>query len=109
MIDQDAFVDCRGLVYAHLPSTLETLGRGVFYACPKLEEVSIPVATKNIGMFCFMACPKLKRIYNYATTPQKVSSLFDKDAKITVFVPRESVDKYRQAECWKEQDIQPLP
>lgn len=109
MIDQDAFVDCRGLVDAHLPSTLETLGRGVFYACPKLEEVSIPVATKNIGMFCFMACPKLKRIYNYATTPQKVSSLFDKDAKITVFVPRESVDKYRQAECWKEQDIQPLP
>lgn len=108
-IDQDAFVECRGLVDVHLPSTLETLGRGIFYACPNLEEVSIPAATKNIGMFCFMACPKLKRIYNYATTPQKVSSLFDKDAKITVFVPRESVDKYRQAECWKEQDIQPLP
>ncbi len=108
-IDQDAFVECRGLVDVHLPSTLETLGRGIFYACPNLEEVSIPAATKNIGMFCFMACPKLKRIYNYATTPQKVSSLFDKDTKITVFVPRESVGKYRQAECWKEQDIQPLP
>lgn len=107
-IDQDAFVECRGLVDAHLPSTLETLGRGVFYACPELEEVSIPAATKNIGMFCFMACPKLKRVYNYATTPQKVSSLFDRDAKITVFVPRESVDKYRQAECWKDQDIRPM-
>lgn len=108
-IDQDAFVECRGLVDAHLPSTLETLGRGVFYACPNLEEVSIPAATKNIGMFCFMACPKLKRVYNYATTPQKVSSLFDDDARITVFVPRESVDKYRKAECWKDMDIQPLP
>lgn len=108
-IDQDAFVDCRNLVDAHLPSTLETLGRGVFYACPNLEEVSIPAATKYIGMFCFMACPKLKRVYNYATTPQKVSSLFDDDARITVFVPHESVDKYRQAECWKDMDIQPLP
>lgn len=108
-IDQDAFVECSGLVDVHLPSTLETLGRGVFYACPKLEEVHIPAATKSIGMFCFMACPKLKCIYNHATTPQKVSSIFDKDKKVTVFVPRESVDKYRQAECWKEQDIQPLP
>lgn len=108
-IDQDAFANCRGLVDAHLPSTLQTLGRGVFYACPNLEEVSIPAVTKSIGMFCFMECPKLKRIYNYATAPQKVSSLFDKDARITVFVPRKSVDKYRQAKCWRNMDIQPLP
>lgn len=59
-------------------------------------------------MFCFMECPNLKRIYNHAPTPQKVTSLFDKDKKIKVYVPRESVEKYRQAECWKEQEILPI-
>lgn len=107
-INQDAYAACWYLVDAHLPSTLQSLGRGVFYACPRLEEVSIPAATRDIGMFCFMECPNLKRIYNHAPTPQKVTSLFDKDKKIKVYVPRESVEKYRQAECWKEQEILPI-
>lgn len=108
-IKQDAYALCYRLVDADLPSTLVSLCRGVFYGCRNLVEVRIPAATKDIGMFCFMECPKLKRIYNYATTPQQVSEIFDDDAHITIFVPRQSVSLYRKAHGWNTQDIQPMP
>lgn len=108
-IDQDAFAVNDSLVSVTLPHTLEQIGRGVFYMCPNLREVHIPPYVNTIGMFCFMECPNLQCIYNKAEEPQHVTDIFDEDAHITVYVPRQSVDKYRSADVWKTQNIQPMP
>lgn len=108
VIRQDAFCDCDSLTDVVLPPCLETLERGVFYQCDNLEEVTIPASVKNIGQYCFMDCPKLKTVYNHALVPQRVSEIFDESAKITVFVPQQSLDLYKQSPCWKDQIILPL-
>lgn len=109
VIRQDAFCDCDSLTEIKLPKSLVTLERGVFFQCDNLESVTIPANTKNIGQYCFMDCPKLKTIYNYATEPQRVLDIFDEGVEITVFVPSQSLDLYRTADCWRNCNLQPLP
>lgn len=109
LIGKDAFVDCRNLSKVQLPSTLKTLERGVFFKCPKLCELTIPAGVESLGDYLLMENPNFKCLYNYAVKPQPVYDLFDNPEKVTVYVPRQSVDLYRNAPYWRECNIQPMP
>lgn len=109
VIHQDAFCDCDSLTTVALPSTLTTLERGVFFQCDNLQEVTIPAFVTNIGQYSFMDCPRLRTVYNYALKPQRVSEIFSEGNNITVYVPAESVELYRNSEYWNKQKIMPMP
>lgn len=105
IIGLDAFGNCGRLEKVTLPSSLITLGRGVFYNCASLEEITIPQNVKNIGDFLFFECTNLKDIFNLAVEPQSIPPIHRNPSQITLHVPAESVEKYRNADYWKEMNI----
>lgn len=108
VIEQDAFVANKRLREVSLPSTLTTLQRGVFFGCSALEELEIPASVTYVGEYCLMDCPSLKRVINHALVPQSVTQLFDTDTDVTIYVPRQSLDAYRQAPYWRDLNVVPM-
>lgn len=104
-IGLDAFANCGKLRDVTLPSTLITLERGVFYNCGSLEKITIPQNVKNIGDYLFFECAELKDIYNMAVEPQVIPPIHKNPSQITLHVPAESVEKYRNANYWNEMKI----
>lgn len=108
-IDLDAFAVCSNLHEVSLPSTLKRIGRGVFWRCDSLKSISLPASLQSIGEYAFYECTNLKQVENHATDPQPVMSLFkDSISDIHLFVPLESVDRYKQSPGWNQLMIEPL-
>lgn len=105
IIGLDAFGNCSKLNDVALPSSLITLERGVFYNCESLEEITIPENVKNLGDYLFFGCENLKNIFNLAREPQVIPPIHKNPSQITLHVPAESVEKYRNADYWKEMNI----
>lgn len=109
-IDIDAFAVCNNLTDLYLPQSLVRLGRGVFWRCESLEKVSLPAGLASIGEYAFLGCAKLRQVENHASDPQPVMSLFDDSIPdLHLFVPLESVGKYKQSPEWNRLMIEPLP
>lgn len=100
-LELDAFACCYNLKSVQLPSTLKTICRGVFWDCPSLEEICIPAGVETIGEYAFYRCRELKHVYNYAPEPQAVSVIFNQK-ELTIHVPAEAVEHYRNASHWKK-------
>lgn len=108
-IGLDAFAVCPDLREVSLPQTLQHIGRGVFWRCESLETISLPSSLKTIGEYTFMECTKLRQIENHATDPQSATSLFDDSIPdLHLFVPSESIERYKQSPEWNRLTIEPL-
>ena len=105
IIELDAFGNCSKLNDVALPSSLITLERGVFYNCESLEEITITENVNNLGDYLFFGCENLKNIFNLAREPQVIPPIHKNPSQITLHVPAESVEKYRNADYWKEMNI----
>lgn len=105
IIGLDAFANCGRLEEVTLPSSLITLKRGVFYNCESLEEITIPENVKNIGDYLFFECVNLKDIFNMAVEPQSIPPIHKNPSQITLHVPAETVEKYRNTDYWKDMNI----
>lgn len=103
-LELDAFACCHKLTDVKLPASLSSISRGVFWDCPSLEEISIPAKVSSIGEYAFFHCTKLKHVYNYATEPQPVSTIFNRN-DIIIHVPAASAEKYRNAYHWRNMII----
>lgn len=101
----DAFGNCTELQEVTLPSTLMTLERGVFWNCPKLKSITLPANVTSLGEYLFFHCDSLTDIYNLATTPQKIPPIHKNPSQITLHVPTESVEAYRNAPYWQEMKV----
>lgn len=104
-IELDAFGNCKRLRDVVLPTTLEKIERGVFWNCGSLKEITIPQNVKEIGCYVFFGCDSLTDIYNYAIEPQRVLPIHRNPQKVTLHVPAESVEAYRNADQWGEMRI----
>ena len=104
-IELDAFGNCKRLREVVLPTTLEKIERGVFWNCGSLNEITIPQNVKEIGCYVFFGCDSLTDIYNYAIEPQRVLPIHRNPQKVTLHVPAESVEAYRDADQWGEMHI----
>ena len=124
-----AFYGCKNLKKVEIPSCVTSIGESAFEYCTKLEEVIIPEGITKIesmvfgwcksltsielpstiesfGSIPFFVCTKLETIKINALTPPVNGSsgkwLGCDDALSYIYVPAESVDKYKAASGWSD-------
>jgi acetyltransferase-like isoleucine patch superfamily enzyme len=81
-----------------------SIGDNAFAQCRLLKSVKLGAGVTHIPEQAFFYCTNLKHVYNYAPEPQLVSAIF-KYPGITVHVPAASVERYRNAQHWKQMHI----
>lgn len=92
------------------------IAANAFEGCTEMKQVTIHGNITSIGESAFAGCSDLNKIFCYSVTPidlsssavrtrtSKASSVFagvDKETCV-LFVPRGSIDKYREADGWNE-------
>lgn len=86
------------------------LPNNIFQEFLNLQELILPATITRIGSKALYGCTILRSLTCYAPVPPTVgNAAFDGlPADMTVYVPAEAVDLYRQADGWKAYDIQPI-
>lgn len=102
-LDAFAINDC--LTSVSFPSTLRFLERGAFFDCSSLTEITIPANVEILGEYIFFGCENLTHIYNQSPTPQQILPIHKNPSQITLHVPAEAVEAYRNAPNWREMNI----
>lgn len=104
------FAYCTNLKNITLPEGMVTIGgsgsqQETFQSCQKLSSITIPSTVTSIGGHVFGNCTSLTTIYSKPTKPPTGGNLFySSDSNIldniTIYVPQESVEKYKTSEYW---------
>lgn len=92
--------------------TVTTIGYESFYWCSGLSSVSIPATVTTINSSAFSLSSTLRTIYNYAATPQAISSsTFDYASLMTIHVYKGCKSAYANATGWSSckivEDMEP--
>jgi hypothetical protein len=100
-IGEGAFMYC-GITDVTIPNNVKTIGAGAFGVCKGLTNVTIPSSVTMIEYRAFGFCVGLTVLaVENATPPEMKEDVFDYVSKnITIYVPAESVEKYKTAEGW---------
>ena len=103
-IDHWAFYECINLQSIHIPEGVTTIGNGAFYGCAYLDSLTLPSTLESIADNGFAQCAKLRAMTVNAVEPPVVDpkTFENVDRSIPVYVPAESVAKYKASEVWKE-------
>lgn len=106
-IGEFAFNNLRSLQSAVIGNGVYTIGRYAFKNCENLTTLQLSASLSSIEKEAFRYCDSLQTIICYATTPPALASgssrSFDADkSRITLYVPAESIESYRNAEEWSE-------
>ena len=126
-IPDGAFGGCTNLAGITIPNSVTKIGAEAFIECSCLRTITIPQNVTSIGMSTFVGCSALTSVICYAIEPPTISRYlvryngdtiyyydddyidpFDGLPTIPLYVPAESVEKYKQAECWKDFIVLPL-
>ena len=98
------FYECTGFTSIVIPSSVTSVGNSCFERCSELTSITIPSSVTFIGGYCFEYCPNLKSVSCYAITPPECfEETFDLSisSMCKLYVPQESIDKYKAADGWK--------
>lgn len=99
-IQNSAFEGCTSLTEVKLHDKVAILGWNVFRNCPSLRKVTIPSSVIRLSGHCFMDCTELDTVVNLNPVPQVIDWwVFSRYGHL--FVPKEAVEAYREAENWK--------
>ncbi len=102
-IPQMYFQGLDKMVSIRLPESLTTISDGAFLGCSSLTEIVIPATVTNMGSWAFANCGKLRSLVCKGSVPPSVGDNFiAHSGDITIYVPSESVDKYKQAAGWRD-------
>lgn len=88
-----------------IPDKVQYIHKQAFTNCEKLSAVVLPEGLLSIGSWAFSNCRSLEYIECLATEPPALDpSAFDGVEKIyvTLVVPAEAIEAYRNADHWKE-------
>ena len=93
VIDSSAFEKCKNLEYVFIPESVNTINYHAFYDCKKLKTVMCESITPpKLGEEVFYY--GVYNQYNYKTTYYRLGC--------KIYVPKESVKAYKEAEGWSE-------
>lgn len=124
-IGDAAFANCTNLKSVHLPNSLFDIGEGAFYGCSMLADfiiperisiikkqtfegcvhlvnISIPASVERIYQNAFAGCNGLENIIVHRNIPPLLYEDAFSNYDITLFVPQNSVDKYRTTIPWNK-------
>ena len=105
------FANCISLQNVTLPDSLQIIRRLTFLNCQSLQSITIPEKVTEVNTQAFKDCLALDTIRVLAAEPPTATSEsftgMDKSSCI-LLVPASSIDLYREAECWKDFNVQPL-
>lgn len=116
-IGPEAFWNCLlldNLLLSYNNSIQTSIGEHMFYYCRTLSSTVIPRSIKHIEDGAYYACTNLTIIYCYATTPPSVdvsgedNPFYGVPRAATVYVPQGSGDAYRNADVWREFNIEEM-
>ena len=99
-----AFANCDSLKSVNIPDSVTTIGAYAFEDCISLTSVNIPDSVTTIGDHAFAYCTSLTSVYCKATTPPALGYFVfdDNGSGRKIYVPRQSVNAYKNAKGWNE-------
>ena len=111
VIDSYAFSNSSNLTNVTMPDSLIKIEKSAFGGCVKLRDITIPANVTEIGDEAFLGCFDLTSVTSLNIVPPTIFKLsFGYDEDINIYVPAESVEKYKAAEGWsKFKNIKAIP
>ena len=106
-----AFYSCSGLTSVTIPNSVISIGNYAFWYCDGLTTVTIGNSVTSIGVGAFSNCSGLTAVTNLALNPQSINSSVFNSVNISnckLYVWHEAIDNYKEADVWKDFDIQDL-
>ena len=103
-IRHSAFFGCTGLTNVTIGEGVTDIGDEAFRNCSGLIKIEIPASVTSIGYWTFFGCKALVDVYCHPKDAISVAinsfddSCFD---NITLHVPAESIDLYKDSIPWK--------
>lgn len=119
-IPRCTFLDCTNLKTVVIPNSVTRIEWGAFGNCSSLKTITIPNSVTFVGAGAFAHCFGLTSVTCYAIEPPYTTDTyydrwdtivcdpFEGLPTMPLYVPAESVEKYKQAKCWKDFIVLPL-
>lgn len=99
-IGEYAFYLCDRLKKITIPKYITTINPFTFMRCTSASIISIPASVTKIGDSAFSLCNELQKIYVAAKTTPKIEETTFTDYSATLYVPEESIEKYKSHPVW---------
>ena len=101
------FGNCTSLTQITQPESLTSLGAYCFSGC-SFSTITLPQYVTSVGANCFYNCSNMTTLLIDAIEPPICSQGIGlSPKKVTIFVPSESIDKYRADAVWGQFSIKP--
>jgi len=131
-LEDDCFQNCSSLTSIILPNGIKELGGGCFQNCSSLTSVTLPSSVTKLGADCFYGCSSLtsialtnsdtdfmgtsviyledrcfdnrylKKLLLSSKTPPRTSSSSLEMSNITLYVPKDASNSYKEKSPWKD-------
>lgn len=104
-IRQSAFYGAKNLTGVDLPESVTAIETYAFQNCAGITYVYVPKTVTAIGQMAFLGCTALKTIYFASEAPPTlggfITTVFPTTLE-TIYVPRDSVDTYKDNQTWAQ-------
>lgn len=101
-IGDNAFYNCESLDIITIPRSVSKIGNSAFNACSSLSSIILSENLTAIGDWAFDNCNNLKEVICYALQPPTISKYTFPGFAPWVYVPTESIERYKAASEWKK-------